>query len=230
MRKQWNNYLVTYALNIGTQLSTDDFLGDLVYDMKLQINFQDVRWHTEYRNDTNLAIKGTIGIMAMSKIAGLLGKTDVQSNYSVSLSRFWNRFSVADSFVTIRPSLPVMRLKSWTSLPRVMESTSNAHAWDRWDTAEQCFPRASSTRAVTPAIVCECVRGFPSHRYVLHAPPRQPQDGFFRLAKYMRTSSVSQKMMVGLTPCRQRKSVVLDLPWESINHRRRYRSRHRREP
>lgn len=47
------------------RLSTDDFAGTLA-------------------NQTNLAIKGTVGIMAMSKIAGLLGKTSVQANYSVS--------------------------------------------------------------------------------------------------------------------------------------------------
>jgi hypothetical protein len=49
------------------RLSTDDFAGRLA-------------------NQTNLAIKGTVGIKAMSMIAGLLGKTDVQANYSVSYS------------------------------------------------------------------------------------------------------------------------------------------------
>jgi predicted nucleic acid-binding protein len=47
-----------------SRLSTDDFAGTLA-------------------NQTNLAIKGTVGIMAMSKIAGILGLSGVQSNYSV---------------------------------------------------------------------------------------------------------------------------------------------------
>lgn len=69
----------TYTVD---RLSTDDFAGTLV-------------------NQTNLAIKGTIGkcfvylenvvkrllgIKAMSVVAGLLGKSDVAANYSVCFS------------------------------------------------------------------------------------------------------------------------------------------------
>jgi predicted nucleic acid-binding protein len=52
------------------QLSTDDFAGHLA-------------------NQTNLAIKGIIGIAAMGKIQEILGNTAAAQNYSVRLS-FWS--------------------------------------------------------------------------------------------------------------------------------------------
>lgn len=48
------------------QISTDDFAGSL-------------------SNQTNLAIKGIIGIKAMAVVSGLLGDSARESNYSVSL-------------------------------------------------------------------------------------------------------------------------------------------------
>ena len=57
---QWTGYLVEFSLEPENQLSTDDFAGPL----QLQ---------------TNLALKGIIGIKAMSKIADTIGKqTDVE--------------------------------------------------------------------------------------------------------------------------------------------------------
>jgi len=61
---QWTGYLVAEALIPANQLSTDDFAGALA-------------------NQTNLAIKGVIGIQAMSVISGMLGDTTNQQNYSV---------------------------------------------------------------------------------------------------------------------------------------------------
>ncbi|KAG6833882.1 hypothetical protein H0H87_007893 [Tephrocybe sp. NHM501043] len=68
---QWTQFLITDSLIPANQLSTDDFAGHLV-------------------NQTNLAIKGIIGIKAMSEIYTLLGNTAQSSNYS----------SIAASYVT----------------------------------------------------------------------------------------------------------------------------------
>ncbi|KAJ4001761.1 hypothetical protein F5050DRAFT_1721221 [Lentinula boryana] len=68
---QWTQYLIADSLIPGDQISTDDFAGSLA-------------------NQTNLAIKGIVGIKAMSVIWGILGNTAQESNYS----------SIAASYVT----------------------------------------------------------------------------------------------------------------------------------
>lgn len=68
---QWTQYLIAEALIPANQISTDDFAGALP-------------------NQTNLAIKGIVGIKAMSEIASLVGNTEEASNYS----------SIATSYVT----------------------------------------------------------------------------------------------------------------------------------
>jgi len=60
---QWTQFLIQDSLIPANQLSTDDFAGTLA-------------------NQTNLAIKGTIGIKAMSKIESLLGNQATATNYS----------------------------------------------------------------------------------------------------------------------------------------------------
>ena len=60
---QWNDYLVNDSLVPADQISTDDFAGSLV-------------------NQTNLAIKGIIGIEAMSRIADLTGHPDDAANFT----------------------------------------------------------------------------------------------------------------------------------------------------
>ncbi len=61
--KQWVEYLIEDSLLPAEQLSTDDFAGKLV-------------------NQTNLALKGIIGIEAMSQMAKLIGENDDASNYT----------------------------------------------------------------------------------------------------------------------------------------------------
>lgn len=85
---QWTQFLITDSLIPAHQLSTDDFAGQLA-------------------NQTNLAIKGIVGIKAMSEIYKILGNTAQASNYSVSgvLSRedavLTTSFqSIAASYVT----------------------------------------------------------------------------------------------------------------------------------
>ena len=60
---QWTQYLIEEALIPANQISTDDFAGSLA-------------------NQTNLALKGIIGIEAMAVIANLTGKTDTAENYT----------------------------------------------------------------------------------------------------------------------------------------------------
>jgi hypothetical protein len=60
--KQWAGYLVDEALIPANQLSTDDFAGTLA-------------------NQTNLALKGIIGLRAMSEIAARTGNSDDESYY-----------------------------------------------------------------------------------------------------------------------------------------------------
>ncbi|KAL1747685.1 hypothetical protein HDZ31DRAFT_80256 [Schizophyllum fasciatum] len=60
---QWTHFLIDEALVPASQLSTDDFAGHL-------------------ENQTNLAIKGIIGIKAMSEIADTIGDKTTASKYS----------------------------------------------------------------------------------------------------------------------------------------------------
>ncbi len=61
--KQWTGYLIQEALIPQDQISTDDFAGSLA-------------------NQTNLALKGIIGIEAMAVIAQLTGNTADASNFT----------------------------------------------------------------------------------------------------------------------------------------------------
>lgn len=61
--KQWVEYLIEDSLYPSEQLSTDDFAGHLA-------------------NQTNLALKGIIGIQAMSQISSLVGEDADSQNYS----------------------------------------------------------------------------------------------------------------------------------------------------
>ncbi|PLB52445.1 glutaminase GtaA [Aspergillus steynii IBT 23096] len=61
--KQWTAYLVEDAIYPANQISTDDFAGPLA-------------------NQTNLALKGIIGIQAMASIGNLTEDFDVATNHS----------------------------------------------------------------------------------------------------------------------------------------------------
>ncbi|KAM3065411.1 hypothetical protein ACMFMG_011467 [Clarireedia jacksonii] len=83
---QWTQYLITSALAPASQLSTDDFAGSLV-------------------NQTNLALKGIIGIAAMARIANLTAHPLVANNYS----------AIAKSYITQWTSLSVIPANSSSS-------------------------------------------------------------------------------------------------------------------
>ncbi|KAH7086641.1 hypothetical protein BKA62DRAFT_800362, partial [Auriculariales sp. MPI-PUGE-AT-0066] len=72
---QWTQFLIEDSLIPAEQLSTDDFAGHLA-------------------NQTNLAIKGIIGIGAMGKIATILGDTAKGDNYTDYVTR-WQTLAMA---------------------------------------------------------------------------------------------------------------------------------------
>ncbi|CDO71295.1 hypothetical protein BN946_scf184908.g52 [Trametes cinnabarina] len=76
---QWTQFLITDSLIPANQISTDDFAGSLA-------------------NQTNLAIKGIVGIKAMAEIASLVGDTARSSNYSSIAASYvtqWQKFATA---------------------------------------------------------------------------------------------------------------------------------------
>jgi hypothetical protein len=78
--KQWTEYLVQDSLIPGHQLSTDDFQGPL-------------------ENQTNLALKGIIGIGAMGEVARLVGEGGDAKLYGGIAKDYigkWEGFAVVD--------------------------------------------------------------------------------------------------------------------------------------
>ncbi|KAH8105922.1 DUF1793-domain-containing protein [Cristinia sonorae] len=78
---QWTQFLITDSLIPANQISTDDFAGSLA-------------------NQTNLAIKGIVGIKAMAQIASLVGDTARSANYSSIASSYvsqWQKFATAST-------------------------------------------------------------------------------------------------------------------------------------
>ena len=73
--KQWTGYLVAEALIPANQISTDDFAGSLA-------------------NQTNLALKGIIGIEAMAVIANLTGNTADATNFTNIAHSYINQWQV----------------------------------------------------------------------------------------------------------------------------------------
>jgi hypothetical protein len=79
--KQWNNYLVNDSLIPANQISTDDFAGSLA-------------------NQTNLAIKGIIGIEAMAQIANRTGNVHDGKNFTHiahNYTKLWMQYGIAQT-------------------------------------------------------------------------------------------------------------------------------------
>ncbi|KAL2042382.1 hypothetical protein N7G274_004872 [Stereocaulon virgatum] len=79
--QRWASYLISFSLLPGLQVSTDDFAGALV-------------------NQTNLAIKGIVGIQAMSFMSTLANDPTNSQNYSSTASDFytqWEGFAIDPS-------------------------------------------------------------------------------------------------------------------------------------
>ncbi|KAI9648835.1 hypothetical protein NHQ30_003476 [Ciborinia camelliae] len=95
---QWTQYLIVEALLPAEQLSTDDFAGRLV-------------------NQTNLALKGIIGIGAMASIAEITAHPTVAANYS----------NIAKEYVTKWMDLAIVN--STTALPHTSLNYGNATSY-----------------------------------------------------------------------------------------------------
>ena len=67
--EQWTQFLVEDSLVPADQVSTDNFAGSLA-------------------NQTNLAIKGIVGIQAMAEVARLTEDMTKYTNYSVTIRVF----------------------------------------------------------------------------------------------------------------------------------------------
>ncbi|VDC02380.1 unnamed protein product [Peniophora sp. CBMAI 1063] len=92
---QWTQFLIAEALIPANQISTDDFAGSLA-------------------NQTNLAIKGIIGIRAQAEIESLLGNSATSSNYS----------SIASSYVSQWQNLALSSDKTHLTL-----SYGDSNSW-----------------------------------------------------------------------------------------------------
>lgn len=82
--KQWNTYLVQEALIPADQISTDDFAGSLA-------------------NQTNLAIKGIIGIRAMAQIAKLTNNMNDYNNFTNISSTYLKKWQTLGINSAARP-------------------------------------------------------------------------------------------------------------------------------
>ncbi|KAI9738132.1 MAG: hypothetical protein M1818_005561 [Claussenomyces sp. TS43310] len=96
--KQWTGYLVREALIPKNQLSTDDFAGWLA-------------------NQTNLALKGIIGIRAMSEISEIIGDTEdakYYRNISDVYIKKWEEYGISRD--KTHAKLAYTWYGSWTTL------------------------------------------------------------------------------------------------------------------
>ncbi|PSS35457.1 hypothetical protein PHLCEN_2v1612 [Hermanssonia centrifuga] len=89
---QWTQFLISDSLIPANQISTDDFAGSLA-------------------NQTNLAIKGIVGIKAMSVIASLAGQAAKSSNYSSISASYvtqWQKFATSSTgkHLTLSVNIP----------------------------------------------------------------------------------------------------------------------------
>lgn len=77
--KQWTEYLVQEALIPANQISTDDFAGSLA-------------------NQTNLALKGIIGIQSMAMVSNMTGHDTEGANYTSIAKEYiakWQSYGIA---------------------------------------------------------------------------------------------------------------------------------------
>lgn len=96
--KQWTTYLIDYSLEPENQLSTDDFAGWLALQ-------------------TNLALKGIVGIRAMAELASLMGEDkEARSyrNFSETYVKKWEKLGMSRDGQ--RAKLAYDWYGSWTTL------------------------------------------------------------------------------------------------------------------
>ncbi|KAK1082607.1 hypothetical protein LTR33_003801 [Friedmanniomyces endolithicus] len=98
--KQWNEYLVQEALIPANQISTDDFAGALA-------------------NQTNLALKGIIGIEAFAQIANRTGHAADGANYTQIAHNYitqWETYGINNATTTPHAELSYGNASSYVLL------------------------------------------------------------------------------------------------------------------
>ncbi|CAG8288378.1 unnamed protein product [Penicillium olsonii] len=119
--KQWTGYLVKYGLKPENQLSTDDFAGPLALQ-------------------SNLALKGIIGINAMSKIAALAGNVTDAHYYKQTASDYiakWEKYAMSWDDTHIKLSYDWSG--SWTTLYNLYADAQLCFHLENTDTEEPGF-------------------------------------------------------------------------------------------
>ncbi|KAL3470824.1 hypothetical protein BJX99DRAFT_238623 [Aspergillus californicus] len=161
---QWTEYLITYALEPENQLSTDDFAGWLALQ-------------------TNLALKGIIGINAMSKLSEIVGLNDDSAYYK----------NISDTYIA-----------EWEVLGMSRDNTHAKVAYNwygSWSTiynlyadAQLCFHLEGTdlnpSLSLTQASKSESDLNNPQNP--LHPPKKQPtpkQPGFVPHSIYAKQST-----------------------------------------
>lgn len=125
--KQWTGYLVEYTLEPHNQLSTDDFAGWLALH-------------------TNLALKGIVGIKAMSELATVMGHDDEAKHYrniSEVYIKHWQKRAISRDGTHAK--LAYDWYGSWTTLYSLYAdavlcfhpSTTNASSASKFATASR---------------------------------------------------------------------------------------------
>ncbi|KAI0650358.1 DUF1793-domain-containing protein [Trametes meyenii] len=104
---KWGSFLVQNTLFPGKQLSTDAFAGQL-------------------ENQTNLAIKGIIGIKAMSEIAALAGDSEKSTDYNSTALQFaqkWQKLAMSSdgTHLTLAVDSPLVH--------HATAQTDASHSW-----------------------------------------------------------------------------------------------------
>lgn len=92
----WAQYLIDKSLIPEEQLSTDDFAGTLQYDFFAPLVHPDPML-THHSNQTNLALKGMIGLKAMSQIALLTNNNDTYGTIADTYLTQWQDLAITKS-------------------------------------------------------------------------------------------------------------------------------------
>ncbi|KAJ5692807.1 hypothetical protein N7462_002230 [Penicillium macrosclerotiorum] len=121
--KQWTGYLVEFSLEPANQLSTDDFAGWLALQ-------------------TNLALKGIVGINAMSKLAELTGHDSEASYFKDIADKYiakWEEFGMSRDGTHAK--VAYNWYGSWTTIYNLYADAQLCFHLDGTDTKPGFVPR-----------------------------------------------------------------------------------------
>ncbi|KAF9891152.1 hypothetical protein FE257_005088 [Aspergillus nanangensis] len=153
---QWTGYLVEYSLEPANQLSTDDFAGWLALQ-------------------TNLALKGIIGIRAMSKLSEIAGHDADASHYKKISETYiakWEQYGMSRD--QTHAKLAYDWYGSWTTI------------YNLYADAQLCFHLENTDLALSSSPTSDIPSGGRQQQPLHPAPPKQP--GFVPRHIYQRQS------------------------------------------